>query len=553
MEHYRSPKRHFSADVVFTTAHCNPRSSRCARCDQIGGSASPSNPFGYARTSEKAVLALSPTTSSADQLDMGNQVAIDDDRPRLTTQQKALKTNLDPIRYGTFAEIGAGQEVARWFFQVGAAAGTISKSISAYDMAVSDAIYGRSKRYVSRERLQSMLDYEHRLNLERLRSSRGDNTAFFAFADTVAARNFQGTNECHGWMGVKFQAHPRDEDSQIIIHVRMLDRENSLQQEALGIVGVNLLYAAFFLHHKPELTLESLLDNLTTERIEIDMIEFSGIEFRHVDNRVMSLKLVQLGLTGAAMFGPSGEVLQPSEVLRKRPILVERGSFRPVTKVNIDMINCARRHFAAEPEVKQDQIVELMEITMRNLLAAGKIDLSDFLARADVLAAAGKTVLISDYFEYYRLAAYLTRYTTEPIAVTMGVSSLLDLFKEQYYEGLEGGILEAFGKLFTKDLRIYVYPLRDQATGLLTTVENLVMPGNMLSLYRHLVDRGRIKQLNNFSEDVLNIFSRDVLRRIKDEDASWESMVPLEIADVIKRRHFFGYREAEIPDAPVAR
>ena len=241
-----------------------------------------------------------------------------EERPRLTTNQKALKINLDPLRYGTFAEIGAGQEVARWFFKVGAAAGTISKSISAYDMAVSDAIYGLCKRYVSRERLQSMLDYEHRLNMERLRPARGDSTAFFAFADTVAARNYQGTNECHGWMGVKFQTHPRDEDSQIIIHVRMLDHENSLQQEALGIVGVNLLYAAFFLHHKPHLMLESLLDNLTTERIEIDMVEFSGIEFRHVDNRVMSLKLVQLGLSGAAIFGPSGEVLQPSELLRKR-------------------------------------------------------------------------------------------------------------------------------------------------------------------------------------------------------------------------------------------
>jgi hypothetical protein len=486
---------------------------------------------------------------------MGNLIGspIDDERPRLSTHQKALKTNLDPVRYGTFAEIGAGQEVARWFFKVGAAAGTISKSISAYDMAVSDAIYGRSKRYVSRERLQSMLDHEHSLNLERLRGSRGDSTAFFAFADTVAARNFQGTNECHGWMGVKFQAHTRDEDSQVIIHVRMLDHENSLQQEALGIVGVNLLYAAFFLHYKPQLMLESLLDNLTTERIEIDMIEFSGIEFRHVDNRVMSLNLVQLGLTGAAMFGPSGEVLQPSEVLRKRPILVERGSFRPVTKVNIDMIDCARERFAAEPEVKADQVVELMEITMRNLLATGKIDLSDFLARADVLAAAGKTVLISDYFEYYRLAAYLTRYTTEPIALTMGVSSLLDLFKEQFYEGLEGGILEAFGKLFTKDLRIYVYPFKDPATGLPITVDSLVMPGELLSLYRHLLERGRIKQLDNFNEDLLDIFSRDVLRRIKDEDASWEAMVPPEIAEVIKRRSFFGYREAETPDVALVR
>ena len=477
----------------------------------------------------------------------------DDERPRLTTNQKALKINLDLMRYGTFAEIGAGQEVARWFFKVGAAAGSISKSISAYDMAVSDAIYGRCKRYVSRERLQSMLDYEHGLNLERLRPSRGDSTAFFAFADTVAARNYQGTNECHGWMGVKYQAHPRDDDSQVLIHVRMLDHENGLQQEALGIVGVNLLYSAFFLHHKSQLMVESLLDNLNTQRVEIDMIEFSGIEFRHVDNRVMSLKLVQLGLSGAAMFGPAGEVLQPAEVLRKRPILVERGSFRPVTKVNIDMIKSAHERFAAEPEVEADKVVELMEITMRNLLAAGKIDLTDFLARADLLAAAGKTVLISDYFEYYRLAAYLTRYTTEPIALTMGTSSLLDLFKEQYYAELEGGILEAFGKLFTKDLRIYVYPVRDQVSGLLSTAENVEMPKNLCGLYHHLTERGRIKHLDNFDESVLHIFSRDVLRRIKENDGSWEGMVPPEIAEVIKRRHYFGYREAEVSDELLTR
>jgi hypothetical protein len=471
-----------------------------------------------------------------------------DDVPKLTTGQKALKVNLDPIRYGTFAEIGAGQEVARWFFKVGAAAGTISKSISAYDMAVSDAIYGRCKRYVSRERLHSMLDYEHRLNLERLRATRGDATAFFAFADTVAALNFEGTNECHGWMGVKFQTHPRDDDSQVIIHVRMLDRENSLQQEVLGIVGVNLLYGAFFLHHKPDLMLESLLDNLSTERIEIDMIEFSGIEFRHVDNRVMSLKLVQLGLSGAAMFGPTGEVLQPSEVLRKKPILVERGSFRPVTKVNTDMVGSAHERFAAELGIKTEDIVELMEITMRNLLVTGKIDLSDFLARADMLAAAGKTVLISDYSEYYRLAAYLTRYTTEPIALTMGAGSLQDLFKQEYYSKLEGGILEAFGKLFTKNLCIYVYPLRDPDTGMIHTVDNVVLPLEMLNLYRHLVDSERIKQLDNFDESVLHIFSRDVLKRIKDCDASWEEMVPPAIAEVIKRRKFFGYREVQLQD-----
>jgi hypothetical protein len=471
-----------------------------------------------------------------------------EERSRLTTNQKALKINLDPLRYGTFAEIGAGQEVARWFFKVGAAAGTISKSISAYDMAVSDAIYGLCKRYVSRERLQSMLDYEHRLNMERLRPARGDSTAFFAFADTVAARNYQGNNECHGWMGVKFQTHPRDEDSQIIIHVRMLDHENSLQQEALGIVGVNLLYAAFFLHHKPNLMLESLLDNLTTERLEIDMVEFAGIEFRHVDNRVMSLKLVQLGLSGAAIFGPSGEVLQPSEVLRKKAILVERGSFRPVTKVNMDMVRCARDRFAVQPEVKEKPVVELMEITMRNLLVAGQIDLSDFLARADALGAVGKTVLISDYFEYYRLAAYLTRYTAEPIAVTMGVTSLIELFTESYYKELEGGILEAFGRLFTKDLRLYVYPLRDHVTGQIKTVENVEIPGSLQHLFRHLVGRNRIKQLDNFDESVLHIFSRDVLNRIRQNDAAWEGMVPLEVADMVKKRQLFGYRNPAVPN-----
>ncbi|MBI4906702.1 MAG: TonB-dependent receptor [Acidobacteria bacterium] len=467
-----------------------------------------------------------------------------DERPRLGAHQKALKINLDPLRYGTFAEIGAGQEVARWFFKVGAAAGSISKTISAYDMTVSDAIYGKCKRYVSRERLQSMMDHEHGLNLERLRSSRGDNTAFFAFADTVAARNYQGTNECHGWMGVKFQAHPRDADSQITIHVRMLDHENSLQQEALGIVGVNLLYAAFFLHHKPEWIIESLLDNLTTERIEIDMIEFSGIEFRHVDNRVMSLKLVQLGLSDAAMFGPSGEVLQPSEVLRKRPVLVERGSFRPVTKVNIDMIRAARERFSAEPDVSSERIAELMEITMRNLLAEGKLDLRDFLARADVLAAAGKTVLISDYFEYYRLAGYLARYTKDPIAVVMGAASLKDLFTERYYTNLEGGILEAFGKLFTKDLRLYVYPLKDPVTGEIFTVENIAVSKDVRNLYSHLVDHGRIKPLDNVNYDLLHIYSRDVLARIANCDESWETMVPEEIAQVIKGRKFFGYQDA---------
>ncbi len=464
------------------------------------------------------------------------------------THRKALAINLDSRRYGTFAEIGAGQEVVRWFFRVGGAAGTIAKSISAYDMAVSDAIYGHTERYVCRARLESMLGYEHELNLQRLRDTRGDSTAFFAFADTVSAKNYKGTNECHGWMGVRFQAHPRDQDSQIILHVRMLDGENALQQEALGTVGVNLLHGAFFKHHEPEELLESLLDNLSTQRVEIDMIEFSGIEFRHVDNRVMSLKLVQLGLSNAAMFGSDGAVLQPSEVLHKKSILVERGSFRPVSLVNLDMLRSARDQFLEQPGVDPGDVVEFAEITMRNLMADGSVDYRDFLARADTLGAAGKMVLISNYFEYYRLAAYLARYTSDKIGVTMGAWSLRELFDKTYYAHLDGGILESFGRLFKNDLKLYVYPYLDRATGQIWTVENLEVPPEFRKLYGYLVDMGRIEQLAHFKHECLPIFSRDILKKLREQDPSWEAMVPPEVAALIKRRGFFGYRKGATRD-----
>jgi hypothetical protein len=462
------------------------------------------------------------------------------------THSKALEINLDQRRYGTFAEIGAGQEVVRWFFRVGGAAGTIAKSISAYDMTVSDAIYGKAERYVCRPRLEAMLNYEHKLNLDRLSDTRGPTTAFFAFADTVSARNYKGTNDCHGWMGVKFQSRPSDQDSQVIIHVRMLDNENALQQEALGIVGVNLLYGAFFLYSEPELLIESLLDGLTTQRISIDMIEFTGIEFRQVDNRLMAMKLVQLGLSGAAMFDPHGAVLQPSEVLYKKNVLVERGSFRPVCHVNIDMLRAARESFTRDLGDGQAEIVELMELTMRNLREeGGEVDRGDFLARADMLAASGKTVIISDYFEYYRLAAYLNRHIKNgKIAITMGAASLRELFDEKYYTALEGGILESFGRLFKNDLRLYIYPLLDEKTEELTTAQNLQVAPGLRNLYAYLLENGSIRQLDNVNRAYLRFFSRDALRKIRAGDASWEAMVPPEVAAVIKKRRFLGYQAA---------
>lgn len=467
------------------------------------------------------------------------------DRDNVGTQQKALAINLDARKYGSFAEIGAGQEVVRWFFQVGAAAGTIAKSMSAYDMTVSDAIYGTSERYVSQGRLQNMLDHEFRLLIERLDAKRGADTEFFAFANTVAARNFKGTNECHGWLGVKFQTAPRTDPNQIILHVRMLDKDNVAQQEALSIIGVNLIHGALFDYEHPEELLKDLLDGLSVERIEVDMIRFSGPVFAGLDHRLMSLKLVHSGLTNAAMFAASGEILQPSEVLYKKPVLVERGSFRPVTHVNLDMLECARQQFVAQDEVPESEVVTLMEITMKNLLSTangdGEIDYADFLARADMLAASGATVLVSNYFEYYRLAAYLGRYTKQRIGITMGVPSLMDLFDEKYYEHLEGGILEGFGRLFKNDLKLYIYPLKDQRTGQLITVQKMRVAGHLRNLYEHLVENGSVESLDYYNKEYLTIFSRDCLAKIKNGDSSWEKMVPTEVAALIRERRFFGY------------
>lgn len=459
----------------------------------------------------------------------------------MTTRDKALRVNLDQRFYGSFAEIGAGQEVVRWFFRVGGAAGTIAKSISAYDMQVSDAIYGKCKRYVCRERLEAMLRYEQNLNLDRLQEARGDATAFFSFADTVSARNFHGTNECHGWLGIRYQTEPGAEASEIIIHVRMLDHENALQQEALGIVGVNLVYGALYLVDKPDELLQSLLDGLSIERLEIDMVDFSGVGFEGVDNRIMSLRLVQLGLSGAAMFASDGTVLQPSEHLRKKSVLIERGRFRPVTHVNIDMLNAAIAAIDAEADTVEGETVAIMEIAMHNLRAEGEIDLQDFISRAEVLAATGHTVMISDFPEYYRLTAYLSRYTNHRIGVTMGAHSLAELFDEHYYLGLDGGLLESFGRLFKNNVKLYIYPFRDSQTQELITTDNLNLPEKLLPLYQYLLQRGCISQLYNINESYLGIFSPEVLKMISQPGSDWERFVPDSVAKEIKSKKLFGY------------
>lgn len=460
---------------------------------------------------------------------------------QLSTLEKALEMNLDSGRYGTFAEIGAGQEVVRWFFQAGAAAGTISKSISAYDMQVSDAIYGKCQRYVCRERLEAMLDYEQALNRSRLSVSRGDSTSFFAFADTVSARNYHGTNECHAWMGIRFQVAPNADDSQIILHVRMLDENNAAQQEALGIVGVNLICGAYTLHDQPKALIESLIDGISTHRVEIDMMHVSGPAFEGVDNRIMSLRLVELGLTGAAMFASDGTVLQPSEALRKRPLLVERGRFRPVTHVNIDMLNAALKQFAPLCGANHDRILPIMEISMHDLTAHGDICLEDFLGRAEVLAATGHTVMISDFPEYFRLAAYLFGRTNQPIGMAMGLGTLRALFEEKYYTGLDGGILESMGRLFKEQLTLFIYPVKNDANQKIEGLGSLALGDSLQHLFAYLAERLRIVELEDISHQYLDIHSPDVLKLIANGGQEWIEMVPEGVAAAIKERHLFGF------------
>lgn len=461
------------------------------------------------------------------------------------TNRKALQINLDAKKYGTFAEIGAGQEVARRFFIVGGAAGTVAKTISAYDMTFSDAIYGPTDRYVSRKRLWTMLDHEYALLIERLDAKVGSNQAFFVFAETVAARSFKQHNEAHGWLGIRFQSEPRTEPNQIIIHVRMLDEANVDQQEALGVIGVNLIYGAFY-HSQPERLISSLQENLAPSRIEVDMIKFSGPAFARVDNRLMSLQLVSQGLTDAVMFTADGETVQPAEIFHKKAILVERGSFRPVTLATNEALDGARRQFLEECACSESDLVVLMEMTLENLLSEGQLNHADFLARVDILGALGRTVLISRFGEYYRLAAYLSRYTNRMIGLVMGVPSLLQIFDEKYYLNLEGGILEALGRMFKHGLKLYVYPTIDKKTGEIVTATQLKVALNLQSLFQYLIDNQFIAEITDYHPEYLRIFPADALVKLQSGDSNWENMVPPEVVKIIKQREFFGYR------APVA-
>mgnify|MGYP006074183741 FL=1 len=460
----------------------------------------------------------------------------------LSPTQKALQINLDSSIYGTFAEIGAGQEVVRHFFRAGGASGTIAKTMSAYDKDFSDAIYGKEDdgRYVCKSRLKKILTQEYGLIETRLDRKEYLDTRYFTFANTITTINYNKTNKGHGWIGCKFQIDPNKPANEVILHIKLNDMDAKFQQEVVGVMGTNLIYGCFNHCDDPKKLIKSLYDNLTRDNVEIDMIQVDGPDFENVDNRLLSLVLVKEGMTDAAIFSPDGKNQQASDVLYKKNILTIRGSFRPVTKVNLDMMQNGYNAFIKENKVDPDNVLLLFEITLSNLKMEGDIDEKDFLDRADILCSLGHTVLISNYRKYYKLIEYFSNFTNNRMGLILGVNNLLEIFDNKYYLNLNGGILEAFGILFTRDLKIYLYPYQPTVNDELLTSENIPITKKLIPLYDYLVKNRKIRDLE-FDKSALQIFSRDILSKIKNNESDWVDGVPKGVDEIIKDKKLFGY------------
>ena len=468
----------------------------------------------------------------------------------LTPKQKALEVNLNPKIYGSFAEIGAGQETVRVFYRAGAASGTVAKSMSAYDKEMSDSIYGieENRRYVTQARLKKMLDHEMELMKERLVHDHYKEKAFFTYANTVTTIDYAKKNEGQGWIGLRFKFNAEEEKAnEIIFHVKFKENSAHLQQETLGVLGVNLIYGAYYYYDNPRRLIKSLYDTLDKDQLEIDMINFRGPQFKYVDNRLMSLQLVRNGMTDVAVFNPQGKNILPADLLYKKNIFAIRGSFRPFMNVNMDMFKGGLDIFKQEDNVRTDNTEILFEITLSNLIASsieGELDERDFLDRADIIGNLGYNVIISNFSEYYKLVDYFSQFTRNQtkIGLAMGVNNLVEIFNEQYYADLPGGIMEAFGKLFKKDVKIYLYPYLDKVKDILLTSKNLQVSDSVHELYKYFLYNGRIQDILNYNHSYLDSYSRRILEKIANAEEGWETECPEGVAAIIKERGMFGYK-----------
>jgi len=464
------------------------------------------------------------------------------DREILSIKRKALRINLDDTIYGTFAEIGAGQEVVRNFFQVGGASGTVAKAMSAYDMTFSDAIYGaeNSGRYVSESRLRKMLNHEYELLQERLVDEKYRKKRFFVFSNTSTTLNYLKNNDPHGWMGVRFQLTPGGPANEVMIHARLKGTDSLYQQRTLGGIGTNLLFACYWYADQMEDFVDSIMDNLDTDQVEIDMIRVKGPDFAKVDNRLLALQLVKKRYTDGTIFGADKEVYQPKDILYKKNILCLRGRFRPVTKVNEDMMSCALEYFKQEHH-NTDNLVLLSEITLNNLAGDGDFDTKDFLDRADILCSLGYTVMVSNCHKHDVLVNYLDRCKPQSIGIILGILNIVELFNEKYYKNAAGELLLYFGEIFSRNARMLVYPYQPEKSKPVITTDNLQVPESLKHLLIHLCKNGFLVDLKGYNKDVLQIFSPKVIQMIKSGEPGWEQMVPDTVADIVKQKRLFDY------------
>lgn len=424
------------------------------------------------------------------------------------TKRKALRINLAADIYGTFAEIGGGQEVARNFFNVGAASGTIAKTISAYDMTFSDSIYGveASGRYVSKSRLKKMLDHEYSLLTERLTGEKYQNRRLFAFANTAAILNFNKTNEPHAWIGIRFQHEIGSAPSEIIIHVQLLDSDTSLQQKVLGILGVNLVFAAYYYLDNLQNLIESISDNLTQGAVEIDLVKVSGPAFENVNERLINLYLIAKGFSKAAIFSPSGEVFQAKDFLYKKNIMILRTKYKQKSNPNFDLFNEAVEQFSKNTGVKSEDIVVMIEVLMNNVLQ-DQVDLSSedlayFAERAEYLCNTGNHVIVTNFQRNNHLAEYLAQFKATHVGISTNIANLRNIFNSGIYEkgNYTTELLSYANGMFGKNAKLYAYPYLDKETNEIVTTKNMPVSEEAKPLYQFLVDNGFIVDIENYDE-----------------------------------------------------
>ena len=460
---------------------------------------------------------------------------------------KAKEINLSNKFYGSFAEIGGGQECGRYFFRAGAASQTIARTISAYAKDFSDVTYTPeiNGRYVAESRLIKMLRTESKLVEKYVVNADNRKKNFFSYANTVTTIDFAKRYKGHGWIGIRYEIGKEQGYNEILIHIRFKQDQVHLQHEVLGILGVNLIHAAFYNYETPEEIIDRLYDGIDKDHLEIDTINFSGPLFKNVDNRMMSMLLVKKGITKAVVFSPQGKSLLPVDLFYKKNILILRGSFRPVTLVNEDLFKKSYEKMLEAEGITRENTEVVFEITFSNLTQQGKcsIEEGDFMDRAELLSSLGCNVLLTKFNAHFEAVQYLTKFTNKTIRFTLGIDNLVEVFNENYYKKINGGCLEGLGNFFQDNVHIYVYPVKKNKE-LFITSKNLQLENpKMQILYEFLREDNVFTDLIPTSYEYLDIYSKNILNMIETGKTGWEKHLPQTVTAIIKRKKLFGYKK----------